>query len=77
MAFLTDKVEAEQIPVIFYLELSNGKIAEAIAECTGAQTACFYSGHAITADDLEAGEDYLSLMYRNVDTLKSALGEKK
>ena len=77
IAFLTDKVKEEQIPVIFYLELSNGKIAEAIAECTGAQTACFYSGHAITADDLKAGEDYLSLMYRNVDTLKKALGEDK
>ena len=77
IAFLTEKVKEEQIPVIFYLELSNGKIAEAIAECTDAQTAVFYSGHAITADDLEAGEDYLSLMYRNVDTLKMALGEKK
>lgn len=77
IAFLTDKVKEEQIPVIFYLELSNGKIAEAIAECTGAQTACFYSGHAVTAADLEAGEDYLSLMYRNVDTLKTALGEDK
>lgn len=77
VAFLTDKVKEEQIPVIFYLELSNGKIAEAIAECTDAQTAVFYSGHAITADDLEAGEDYISLMYRNVDSLKTALGEKK
>lgn len=76
VAFLTDKVEAEEIPVIFYLELSNGKIAEVIAECTEAETARFYSGHAVTADDLEAGEDYLSLMYRNVDTLKRALGEK-
>ena len=54
VAFLTQKVKEEQVPVIFYLELSNGKIAEAIAECTGAQTAVFYSGHAITADDLEA-----------------------
>lgn len=73
IAFLTDKVREEQIPVVFYLEMSNGKIAEAIAETTGAETAVFYSGHSITARDLEAGEDYLSLMYRNVEALKRAL----
>lgn len=73
IAFLTDKVRDEQIPVIFYLEMSNGKIADAIAETTGAQTMVFYSGHSITAKDLEAGEDYLSLMYRNVEALKIAL----
>lgn len=73
IAFLTDKVKEEKIPVIFYLEMSNGKIAEAIAEATGAETAVFYSGHGITAEDLLAGEDYLSLMYRNVETLKNAL----
>ncbi len=75
IAFLTDEVKAEKIPVVFRLEMSNGKIAQAIAEATGAKTAVFYSGHSITADDLAAGEDYLSLMYRNVETLKEALWE--
>ncbi len=75
IAFLTRKVTEEKIPVIFRLEMSNGKIAEAIAEMTGAKTAVFYSGHAITARDLLAGEDYLSLMWRNVESLKEALGE--
>lgn len=73
IAFLTDEVRQEGIPVVFYLEMSNGKIAEAIAEAAGARTAVFYSVHGITASDLEAGEDYLSLMYRNVETLKKAL----
>lgn len=75
IAFLTDKVREEQIPVVFYLEMSNGKIAEAIAEATGARTAVFYSGHSITAEDLEAGEDYLSLMYRNAEALEQALSK--
>lgn len=70
VAFLTDEVKKEGIPVVFYLEMSNGKVAEAIAEAAGARTAVFYSGHSITAKDLEAGEDYLSLMYRNVETLR-------
>ena len=73
IAFLTDEVRREGIPLVFYLEMSNGKIAEAIAEASGAQTAVFYSVHGITAEDMEAGEDYLSLMYKNVETLKKAL----
>lgn len=73
IAFLTDKVKKEQIPVIFKLEMSNGRIADAIAEATGAEVCVFYSVHGITADDLAAGADYLSLMYRNAEALKKAL----
>lgn len=73
IAFLTEKVREDEIPVVFYLEMSNGKIADAIAEAAGAETAVFYSGHAITAADMANGEDYLSLMYKNVETLKRAL----
>lgn len=73
IAFLTETVKKEQIPVIFYMELSNGKVAEAIAEATGAETACFYAVHNVSADDLAAGEDYLSLMYRNLESLEKAL----
>lgn len=75
IAFLTDKCKEERIPVVFQLEMSNGKIAQAIAEASGASTAVFFSGHSITAEDLAAGENYLSLMYRNVETLKKALRE--
>ena len=32
IAFLTDQVEEEGIPVVFQLELSNGRVADAIAE---------------------------------------------
>ena len=37
IAFLTDEVEHEQIPVVFRLEMSNGKVAEAIAGGDGNQ----------------------------------------
>lgn len=75
IAYLTDRVKEEEIPVVFHLEMSNGRIAQAIAEAAGAKTAVFYSGHGISAEDLAAGEDYLSLMYRNVEALKEALRE--
>lgn len=73
VAFLIDTVKREKIPVIFYIELSNHKVADAIAECTGTKTAQFNTCHNISADDFEAGETYLSLMTANIDVLKEAL----
>jgi len=73
VADLIEQVKAEQIPVVFYIELSNHNIAQTIAEETGAKAMLFYSCQTITRDDFEAGESYLSLMRRNVATLKEAL----
>lgn len=73
VAFLIDKVRQESIPVIFYIELSNHKVADAIAECTGTKVLQFNTCHNITADDFEAGETYLSLMTANLRVLKEAL----
>lgn len=74
MAFLINKVKEEQIPVVLKMELSNENIANAIAEATGAEVKVFYSCHNLTAEEFEAGETYLSLMQKNVETLKEALG---
>lgn len=73
IAFLTDKVREEEIPVILQLELSNGKIADCIAEVTGAKTMVLHSCHTLTKDDQENGETYISLMKRNLEVLKEAL----
>ncbi|MBO4884139.1 MAG: zinc ABC transporter substrate-binding protein [Clostridia bacterium] len=64
-------------PLVLYLELSNGRIARAVAEQTGAQTRVFYACHNLTQDDFEAGKTYLDFMWENVETLKAALGERK
>lgn len=73
IAFLTDKVKNENIPVVFKIELSNGKVAETIAESTGAKVLTFETCHNLTREDFENGETYLTLMERNVETLKEAL----
>ena len=39
IAFLTDKVKAEHISTVWYIEFSNHLVADAIAEATGAGTA--------------------------------------
>ena len=76
VAFLVDKVREENIPIVFKVELSNGQTAETIASDSGvgARVETFYSCHTISKDDFQAGEGYISIMSRNFDTLKEALG---
>lgn len=73
MAFLINKAKEEQIPVILKMELSNENIANAIAETTHAKVETFYSCHNLTAKEFADGETYLSMMKKNVETLKEAL----
>ena len=64
-------------PLVLYLELSNGGIARAVAEQTGAQTRVFYACHNLARDDFEAGKTYLDFMWENVETLREALGTRE
>lgn len=73
IAFLIDKVKADQIPVIFHIELSNQQMSRSIAEATGAKERQLNSIHNVTQKDFDAGVTYVDLMKRNVKTLKEAL----
>ena len=74
IAFLTDKLKEENtVKTVFYIELSNHKLAETLAAENELSTAEFHTCHNITADDFAAGESYVSLMERNYETLKSTL----
>lgn len=74
VAFLIKKVKEDNIPVVFYLELSDGRIADTICESTGAEKIRFNSCHNVSKSDFEAGKTYLSLMRENVALLEKALG---
>ena len=70
---MIDFVREEDIPVVFYLEFSNGKTAKLIAEDTGAKTMRFSSCHNVTKDEFKQGVSYISLMEQNLEALKEAL----
>lgn len=70
---MIDFTRKSQIPVVFYLEFSNGKVAKLISEDTGAKTICFSSCHNVTKDEFADGASYISLMEQNADALKEAL----
>lgn len=73
MAKITDKIRDEKIPVIFYEELTEPKIALAVSLETGAKMLLLHSCHNVSAKELESGATYLSLMKQNYDNLKEAL----
>lgn len=70
---MIDFTRKNQIPVVFYLEFSNGKVAKLISEDTGAKTMRFSSCHNVTKDEFADGASYISLMEQNAKALKEAL----
>lgn len=70
---LIDEVNAHNIPVIYTIELSSGKVANAIAEATGSIVLSFHSCQSVTRQEFDAGETYLSLMQKNVIALQEGL----
>mgnify|MGYP000991511074 CR=1 FL=1 len=73
VASLIDHVRAENIPVVFYIEMSNQQMADTVAEATGAKPMLFHTCHNVTKAEFESGATYLSLMEHNVLALKAAL----
>lgn len=68
-----DYMKENKISVIFYQELSSGKIADTIAKETGAQKLVFHTVHNASQEELSNGETYISLMRKNLENLKTAL----
>ncbi len=71
---IVNEVKSKNIAAVFCAELSNRKVADAVAEQTGVKVLELHSCHNLSADDFNAGETYLTLMERNLANLKTALG---
>lgn len=75
IAYLENKVKEENIPVVLYIELNDGRVAKTIASEAGdnCQAMQIQTLHNISKDDFDNGETWVSLMTRNIDVLKRAL----
>ena len=73
LKYLIDKVNDEHIPVVYTIDLSSQKVAEAVSECTGARIGRLWSMQTVSRTDFDAGETYLTLMQRNYEALKGGL----
>jgi zinc transport system substrate-binding protein len=73
VAFLINKIRAEDIPVVFHLELSNERMADTIAEATNAEKRLFHACHNVSRDEFRNGASYIGLMTANAANLREAL----
>lgn len=75
IAYLIDKMKKEQIPVVYYLELSSRRVADIIAEETGAEPLLLHSCHNVTRAEFDSGITYVELMKQNIENLRKGLDE--
>lgn len=73
MKDIIETVKTEKIPAVFYGEMESTKVAETIANETGAKKLLFHSCHNVTKEEFESGETYISLMEKNIKALEEGL----
>ena len=73
MAQVIDFVNQNHIKTIFFEELVSPKVAETIANETGANTQVLNPLEGLTDEELKNGADYFSVMEKNLAVLKKAL----
>jgi zinc transport system substrate-binding protein len=74
LAQLKDLVQREGITTIFTEDLVSPKVAETLANEAGVSTAVLHTLEGLTADEVAAGDNYISQMRENLTTLEDALG---
>ena len=77
VTFLAGKMDSLQLPAIFTIDGSDGKIARAILDASknskNAEILTLNSMQSVTDDQIRAGVSYLSIMQSNLEVLKKAL----
>ena len=73
VTYLIDYVKKNNIPVVFHIELSNGKIADTIAEETSAKVLEFHTAHNISKKDFDNEVTFVDLLKKDIEVLKEAL----
>ncbi|NLK21864.1 MAG: zinc ABC transporter substrate-binding protein [Epulopiscium sp.] len=75
MAALSDFIKENNIEYIFFESLSNPKLANVIAKETGTNISILNPLGGLTQEEIDLGEDYFSIMEKNLVSIKNALGE--
>ncbi|WP_300367361.1 metal ABC transporter substrate-binding protein [Brachyspira sp.] len=73
IAYLINYIKDNKMPYLYYIELSNEKIANTLAEQTGIKKLKLHSGQNISKEEFNAGVTYLSIMRDNLESLKMGL----
>lgn len=68
-----DYIKDNKLPVVFCKEYTNAKIAQTIAENTGAKVLVFNTVHNVSKSEIENNASYVSIMKQNLENIKIAL----
>lgn len=74
LAALVNQIRNNSIKYVFYEELSGPKIAETLANETGAKLLLLNAGHNIAKSDLDKEVSFIDIMKKNLENLKIGLG---
>lgn len=66
-------IRENNIPCIYYEELSDPKVARKIAGETNIKCLQFSTAHNVSKDEFDAGITFLDIMYANLENLKKGL----
>lgn len=66
-----------QVQYILFENMVSAKIAQVVQESVGAEALVLYNLEVISEEELSQGEDFFTLMERNIEVLKKALGYQK
>lgn len=70
---LIENIRADEIPVVYTIEMSTGNIARTLAEETGAEIMELHSAQTVRQSEFDAGESYVSLMKKNLAAIEKGL----
>ncbi|MBQ2724750.1 MAG: zinc ABC transporter substrate-binding protein [Clostridia bacterium] len=70
---LIEEVQAEEIPAVFIIELSDGRTAGAVAYETGCEILTLQSAQNVSREEFKSGVTWLDLMRDNLEALRIAL----
>jgi len=71
--YLIDKVNEENIPVVFYIEFSQKTVANVVLASTQAKGMELHSCHNVSKEDFDSSKGYIEIMEQNLKALKEAL----
>lgn len=70
---IIEEIKNDNVPVIYYQELSSTAVADSISSESGATPLLFHSAHNVTKKEFTSGVTYLSIMKQNAENLRIGL----
>ena len=77
LAGLIEQIKTDKITYVFFEELVSPKVAQMLAKETGAGLLLLNPAHNLTKDEFEKNESFISVMERNLSSLKTGLSCNK